>query len=54
MCPGEKEQEPPLGWSLSATARTEIKRYLEPESPCGKENAAILTALTELLRPAGE
>lgn len=54
MCPGEKEHEPPLGWSLSVTAQTEIKGYLEPESPCGKENAAILTALADLLRPTGE
>ncbi len=51
MCPGRnKEQEPPLGWSLSATAQQEINRYLDGDSDCSRQNAAAVAAVAALLQ----
>ncbi|MEJ2455224.1 MAG: hypothetical protein P8103_13855 [Candidatus Thiodiazotropha sp.] len=54
MCPGEdKEQEPPLGWSLSATAQGKIDHYLSGSSDCSRENAAAVERVASLLKAAG-
>ncbi len=54
MCPGEdKEQEPPLGWSLSATAQEKIDHYLSGTSDCSRENAAAVERVASLLKAAG-
>jgi uncharacterized membrane protein (UPF0136 family) len=50
MCPGEdKEEQPPLGWSLSAKAQKEINDYLSQETPCSQANAQALAQLSSLL-----
>jgi hypothetical protein len=52
MCAGkEREKEPPLGWSLSATAQQEINSYLDGESECSRQNAAAIAALTTVINP---
>ncbi len=54
MCPGDhKEQEPPLGWSLSITAQRQIDGYLQGSGDCSRSNAAALASLVSLLKPAG-
>ncbi len=52
MCPGDdKEQEPPLGWSLSATAQREINGYLKSDKACSRANAQAIARLSDLLPP---
>ena len=54
MCPGvEKEQEPPLGWSLSTKAQDEIKGYLTSDNACSRENARALARISGLLQTNG-
>ncbi len=53
MCPGEnRDQEPPLGWFLSATAQAEINGYLQGDDACRHGNARALASLTALLGAA--
>ena len=62
MCPGsQKDQEPPLGWSLSKSAQANINGYLgetedmtsERQKRCIERNKLQLEQLAGILRPAG-